>query len=236
MGYSLSVPCKSRQARDRLAEFLSGTMRPFSEVCGERADVREALEAWQEENKIEGRRTLFPIPDGVNRDYDPTQWICVGNELAYGAGSSKVGFNFSTQGDYGQWMYAVLKWAALHSGRKRGLNALSMVGMAHQRVPYITYDNEPTPVLLESMLIGWKDNAAEEARRRWVVNPLGIRAVEDFTHYMDRRYPSDRQPEGDQRKFLEGLYQRDKALGTIVEGEMRRLDVLWDDFIDMETR
>lgn len=233
MGYSLSVCCKSPKARDRLAEFLRGAMRPFSLVCGERTDVRDALDKWNDENLPENMKGMYPLPDGLNRDYDPTQFVFVGDELAYGAETNKVGFNFSTQGDMGIYMYAVLKWAALHSGRKRGLNALSYVGRAGQSVPYITYDSHPDPVLSESMILDWSESEQKEARqRRWVVNPLGLWPIGEFSHYFRRRY-GDADIDitlGERRSLIESFYQRDKALHTITEQEMGRLDGLWNEF------
>lgn len=182
MGYSLSVPCKSQKARNRLAKFLKRHLRPFTVACS------------SPEYGPPDRTFLLPSTDY----YDPTRHVYVGDELAYGSGNSKVGFNFVSQGQFGVYMHAIMAWSALRVGRTRGLNALSAIGMAHQRVPYYTYDSTPIPVLLPSHMLDWSDSAREYGRTQWEVTHLGLRVT-----------------------------ARDEALRIITESEMRRLDVLW---------
>ncbi len=233
MGYSLSVPCKSGKARDRLAEFLKGCLRPFTEVCSlpENACVREEFEA----TAGELGKQMFPLPSADYFPYDPTRYIRVGHELAYGSGPSKVGFNFSTQGQFGTYIHAVLAWAALRVGRPRGLNALAVVGAAHQRVPYYTYDHEPIPVLLPSMMLDWSDSAREYGRTHWEVTHLGLRVADEAAR-MHAAMPEKWAKTEEEIAWLKRLAARDKALRDFTKREMRRLDVLWDEFIDMEER
>jgi len=185
MGYSLSVPCRSVQAAKQLHSFLEISMRPYSVLTGD-----------------------------LDHLYDPTQYINIGRGLSYGSGASKVGFNFSSQGPYGIYMHAVLSWAALRVGRKRALNALAVTGYAHQMVPYITYDNEPIPVLTVQHLDGWSDEAKDYARLKWQVDHFGMRL-------------SDCSPLGS---------PRNQCHHDVTRGEMRRLDHLWNVFMDRETR
>ncbi len=211
-----SVPCKSRLARDRMAEFLRSTMRPFGGVCDEASVERATFE----EAVTDHHRQVFPLP---SRDhlYDPTREFAVGNALAYGSGASKVGFNFST------YMHTVLAWAALRVGRKRGLNALACVGRAHQPVPYYTYDSNPTPVLLPSMMLDWSDVGREYGKTHWEVTHLGLRVADEVarTHAV---MPEKWAKTDEELAWLKRLAARDTALRTITEREMRRLDVLWD--------
>jgi hypothetical protein len=225
MGYSLSVPCKSGKARDRLYGFLSRALRPFTD------DIRAKFN-----DGLDDSRRAIPLPSAAaDHAYDPTRYVHVGNGLAYGSGPSKVGFNFSTQGQFSTYMHAVCAWAALRVGRTRGLNALAVVGQAHQRVPYYTYDNEPIPALLPSHMLDWPDNAREHGRTHWEVTHLGLRVADEVarTHAV---MPEEWAKTPEEKAWLTRLAARDEAIRTIVEREMRRLDVLWDEFVDREER
>ena len=217
MGYSLSTPCKSAKARDRMAKFLRSELVPFSKLVADAPELPE-LEKVSQVHLTELR-------------YDPTQWICVGGELAYGSGASKIGFNFSSSGFYGLWMYALCAWMAFRVGRRRGLNKLSMVGHADQRVAYTTYDHEPYPVLTKADIASWTPASQEQARWQWLVNDLGVREVEDADHKAKRLLGDDAPHE-----FMIRQVEIDRLVTAIVERELRRLDYLWDEFVDREGR
>lgn len=227
MGYSLSVPCKSAKARDQLAEFLRAYLRPFTTVCGEAEDIRAEFDAFREATrKRPGAPPLvWELPTQYD-SYDPTKDVWVGHELAYGAGSSKIGFNFSTQGQFSIYMHTVLSWAALLVGRRRGLNDLAVIGHADQRVAYISYDSHPIPVLLPSDMADWTPEAVEHGRDHWQVDGLGLRYFGDTAHYAEVELSGNPSSCG-QAPLVVALWTRDKALRAITAREMTRLDELW---------
>lgn len=233
MGYTLAVPCKSTLARDRMADFLCATLRPFSVACDEAEAIRAKFDEYREStSEGSGARALVMGLPSQHTAYDPTARVSVGNELGYGAGPSKIGFNFSTQGQFSIYMHAVLSWAALRVGRRRGLNALSIVGHADQKVAYITYDSTPIPVLRTRDMEGWTPEAADYGKHQWQVDRFGLRHFGDTTHYAGRWSPGGKTEEA----LVKAMWTRDKALRDITEREMRRLEVLWEDFMDRETR
>jgi len=229
MGYSLSVPCKSVKAAEMLHAFLTSELRPFSIACDDpaNADIRTAFEAvWEgHEEDVQG----LPSEE-VDLPYDPTQYVHIGRGLSYAEGTTKVGFNFSTQMDFGVYMHTVLAWAALRVGRRRGLNALAPVGHADQKVPYFTYDSEPTEV------------SRKHGEIYWQVGPLGLRVTDEDgvrTHRFGQNVDAVRKRIRPDERFdwLRALaIARDTALRAVTEREMRRLDCMWDYFVDMETR
>ena len=195
MGYSLSTPCKSAKARDEMEAFLDEHLRPFSEVI---AEDKAALD------KI---RKLSLFPSSFKPDWDPTAYLAVGDGLAYGAGANKIGFNFSTSHNYGQWMYGLCRFMALRVGRKRTFKGLLGV---EGTFPYYTYDFEGTPVLTEEDY----DRVSESAKGRFSpTDHVG------FTHP---------QPWGDSDAATR-YYRSDVAIGKVVKRELARLAVLWDD-------
>jgi hypothetical protein len=211
MGYSLSTPCKSPQARDKMAAFLGEHLRPFSEVLRESPELVELQE-------------LTRVPLDKLR-YDPTKYLCVGDELAYGSGPSKIGFNFSSSSfPFGLWMHALCAWMALRVGRRRGLNALSDVGRADQRVAYTTYDHDPTPVLTKADIADWPESHREHARWRWLVSGLGTKEVEPAEHQV-KRWGGEHAEVLDFHRRSE---KRDRLLTAIIERELRRLAELWE--------
>ena len=200
MSASLSVACKSDKTRRQLTEFLRGHLRPFGVVCDDprHTELRRQFNANQRP----------PLPTADPDRYDPTRHIGVGHQLSYGRGASKIGFNFNVGGYFDAYMRAVLSWAALQVGRKRGLNDLAVVGHADQRIAYISYDSHTIPVLTEEDVDDWDDVAKEHARQHWQVSWLGLRANENARAYMAAPPVA-------------------KVLRTIVEAEMEWLDVLW---------
>ena len=98
-------------------------------------------------------------------------------------------------------------------------------------MPYITLDNEPIPVLLQSMMVGWSDLAQTFGHEHFEVTPLGLKAFDPPGVDDDTWCRSEQD-----RIWLRGHDARQKALRTITERELRRLDILWDDYIDRETR
>ena len=221
MGYSISVSCKSTQAAERLARFLRSAATPFSAMLRESPEHEELIA------KVPG---FLPMHDN-SIDWDPTQHIHLGHALAYGSGNTKVGFNFSSQGIYGYWMYALTAWAALRVGRKRGLNALSTLGYAGQQVAYTTYDSDPTPVLTKADIADWTPVAQDYARWRWLVNCDGLREVEDATHYAKRIYGHHKAD-----RWAIAFKAQDNLLRAVAERELHKLSYWWDDFMDKETR
>jgi len=218
-----------------MAEFLCSTLRPFSVACDEAEAIRAEFNEYREATRVgSGARALvLELPTRYTA-YDPTTEVRVGHQLGYGAGPSKIGFNFSTQGQFGIYMHAVLSWAALRVGRRRGLNALSIVNHADQKVAYITYDSTPIPVLRARDMEGWTPEAADYGKHNWQVDRFGLRHFGDTTHYAGMLVCGG----GDvaQAPLVKAMWTRDKALRAVTEKEMRRLEVLWDDFMDRETR
>jgi len=154
-----------------MAAFLREHMRPFGDVLKESPEFKEFLDL-----------TLGTDRTGDNLWWnDPTEFIHVGHELAYGATSNKLGFNFSFQGDFAAWLNTVLQWVAITTGRRRGLNAMAEVGKAHLKVPYTCYDSSPTPVLPPSIREDWNKQEQEHAvLRGWAVDEHGWRPLQRF--------------------------------------------------------
>jgi len=215
MGYSLSVPCKSPKHRDRLAAFLNEHSRPFSVACGEASDIRV------KHGLKTGADSVFLLIDSNDLLYDPTQFIQVGDDLSYGSGPSKVGFKFTSQGQYGTYMHAVLSWAALHSGRRRPLKRVSSSIGTGQSVRYITYDHEPIPVLTVEEMASWTPEEREYGEKHWAVDKFGMRLFTHMTHYTV--YGNDEQGSA----WFVSLCSQERALEQITRREMERLDALW---------
>jgi hypothetical protein len=224
MGYSLSLPCKSSPARDKLAGFLRANLRPFTLVCDEEVAIRDE---WTAEAMVHSDRIILDLPDS-NRSFDPTREIMVGRQIAYGASTSKIGFNFASSGDFSIYMHAVLSWAALHSGRRKGLNALAVVGHADQAVHYITYDRSPIPVVTVEDMAEWDQGAREYGEMYWQVDALGLRVLKDADFYAAHKFGAPMRT-AEHRPLVERLYRRDKALRLITGREIQRLDALWQD-------
>jgi hypothetical protein len=188
MGYSLSTPCQSAKARDEMVAFLEQHHRPFSTVI---AEARAG---------------------SYDRDYDPTVFICVGDELAYGAGPSKIGFNFSTSGDYAHWMWTLCRWVALQVGRKRTFKTELAYPTAF---PYVTWDSEAHPVLTPADIEGWDEPMRTDADRH-LCDEFGFRE-----HYYRKREELKAYPE--MRRVIAHAIQLD----GIAHREIKRLDALW---------
>lgn len=210
MGASFSVPCRSRKAAEGLAAFLRANLRPLTVAARapENADL-----------SVIGLESIV---------YDPTAHVCLGRELAYGAGSTKVGFNISWVGIFRPYIEAILAWSALRVGRKRGLNALGIVGHAWQQVPYYTYESQPIPVLLPSHMIDWDPLSQRYARDHWEVDHLGFRIANNVVRtHMAQVEATWAKTEAEKAVLARQKAQED-AMRALVEREMRRLDQLWD--------
>lgn len=185
VGYSLSLPCQSIKARDKFASFLSQNMLPWYSVV----------------QKGKYQYKTHPL-------YDPTSMIRVGNELSYGASPLKVGFNFTTSGEAGDYMYALLRFGALRVGLKRVMPKLAGTKRA---VPYITYDSEAWPVLLKG-------------KGQWVVDPMGCRPISrPSTHWEGHTLT---------KAFIKWVTKEDKTIDEreqLIAVEMLRLHQLWED-------
>lgn len=207
MGYSLSVPCRSPQARDQLVDFLREHHRPFHRVLREH-----------------GVEKVGRIPVAGEEDYDPTVEVRVGNQLAYGRGPSKVGFNFGGAGMYGTWMYAVLGWAALRVGRRRGLNAMAADFGLGESFPYLTYDKEPHPIILDGSpeISGLSDeDRGELIRRGLLVDSLGLsipRTIEERARWFDMKTIEE---------WLSKEQEADETKRRVARAELTRLEGLW---------
>ncbi len=185
MGYSYSVPCQSIKARDRFADFLKQHMIPWSFIV--------------KDSKYQFKTSAL---------YDPTAHIRVGDELSYGSGKLKVGFNFSTSGDAGDYMVAILRFGAIRIGLKRAMPKLAGTKKA---VPYITYDSEAWPVLLMS------------GKKEWVVDHMGCRPI----------YRPSTGWEGHTltKAFIKWVTKEEKTIDEreqLIAVEMLRLHQLWE--------
>lgn len=202
---SISVSCKREDVQGSLYSFLTTHLRPFSEVCDlpEHEDVRATFEA----TRAHPERPVIPLPSAKEAGLagDPTCHVWKGRD-----GPSKIGFTFPKWSQYDIFLRSVMAWAALQAGKRKGRNALSVVGKEFQRVPYYTYRGVPTPVLLPSHMLEWPDNAREYGKTHWEVTALGVRVTDKPRSYIS---PA-----------------RSAALRAITEREMRRLDALWDDW------
>ena len=219
MGYSLSVSCRSGKARDRMARFLREHAIPFTTLMWNAPEKDEYLKkAWGEATEEE---MLL---------YDPTQYFNVGNEIAYGAGPSRIGFNFTTGGIHADYMYSMMGWMALRVGTRRGLNALSDVGYAHLRVPYYKYDSHDiTPVLTFEDTSDWSDPVKEHARHRWVVDEFGCRVRTEEERYDYMRTGSALANWAQRKIWLDNEIRKNELTMQVVRREMRRLAELWND-------
>lgn len=177
MGYSASVSCKSVKASDQLYDFLKKNMVSWSILT--------------EGTKIE-----------YNPDYDYTRFIKPGENLSYGSSPTRVGFDFSTQGPPGHYMWTILRWAAFKVGRvsrfpkKLGHN---------MPVPYVTCDiDEYVPVITIKQWV-YKDSA------QYVVDKLGFKSLSSKNNF-------------------DVFYYKDVDLhNKIVKDAMKELDRKWNE-------
>ncbi len=76
---------------------------------------------------------------GESYDDDHTNYVCVGDELDYGASILKVGWNCVVSWDSQHYMLSLLRFIALRVGRKRRFKE----GTFH----YWNYDSEANPIV-----------------------------------------------------------------------------------------
>ncbi len=160
MGYSLSMPTKSTKARDQMLAFLREHHRPFGLILDEAG-----------------------YDPGYDYEYnphmDPTRFILVGDELAYGPGASKIGFNFCTSSRWMSMGYfagssadTLCRWMALKVGRRRTFKTLLSYPQAF---PYFTYDSKAIPVLTAADIKGWEEPMLEIAQCNYLCDEVGFR-------------------------------------------------------------
>lgn len=214
MGASLSVTCKSKKAAYQLGAFLGPNLRPFSEVCD------EAPKALRDEFQAIFKKGL---PSRSKSGHEPTRDVWLGYQIAYGGSPTKIGFNFCVMGTFEIYMKAVLSWAALRVGRRRGLNELGFVGKAHQRVAYYCYDGSPYPVLLADDMKDWDETSREYGRRHWEVTPLGLRVC------IDPNSLGGQSSSEYERGVAVRAQTWQRILAALTEQEMLRLQSLWNE-------
>jgi hypothetical protein len=136
MGYSAFTPMKSTKAAQDMYDWMAEHYRPWFEVA--------------------------PPEEQVDRDFDWTGYLCIGDELSYNGSKTKVGFNFSNSGGIiGHYGFSLLRWMALRAGKCRKANKQEFGDLAIT-VPVIQYDYDPAwPVLLREE---WEGNTPEQAR------------------------------------------------------------------------
>jgi len=216
MGYSLTTPLASVKKAKTFMGFLRKNLRSFCAVMDAEAteDEKKAiygpLGSW-----------IVSLPSieelMVN---DPTVNVVAGkNEVAYGSGVTKVGFNYHVGGVEHPYMMAVCAWMALRGGMRRKFKGLK------KPVAYMTYDSEAWPVLRPSDL----DGANEDTRKKmaWAV----------YDEYGFRPTPNPYTVARSERGFLSRAItfsferaeaRKISATDRLVQLEMRRLDALWE--------
>lgn len=101
MGYSAYVICRSAKSRDKMHKFLTDKVTPWHELV----KVSEKLPRYKPEHDF----TSNPV---------------AGDDIAYGARKLAVGFNFSSQGHSGEYMWCLLRFAALRVGTERVIDGV----------------------------------------------------------------------------------------------------------------
>ena len=182
MGYSFTVPCKSKKARNQVHTFMDRHFRSWSTITK------------------------------GDRRYDPTTFVVQGDGIAYGAGASKIGFNYSNSHQTGHYMMTVLRFFALRMGRKRTFKKYDLPDDA--RVPYICRDSEAWPALLHSE---WDEKCPEKAK--WcLVDENGYKPEERPWRNWDVSLDEYRQ------QWENEIQARD----VIIKAEVERLAKLWE--------
>lgn len=204
MGYSLSTPCQSDKARDEMLAFLEQHHRPWTQV------LMEAPELPQLQDPKVSRVFSKVSPDQIQ--YDPTRHLCSGDELAYGSGSSKIGFNIGPGVDSSEWMWTLCRWMALQVGRKRTFKAKLAYPTAF---PYVTWDSEAHPVLTPADIEDWEEPMRTDAAQH-LCDEFGFRE-----HYVIRTWTTSMIDQ------LLGTYKRAKLTDAVAHREIKRLDALW---------
>lgn len=154
MGYSISVPLKSKKARDEALCFLREHFKSWTQV---KPDLTGAISV-----------TVFD----EDPDMDWTRGLCSDGELSYDHGKHRIGFNCTLSGGFiGEYAWAVLRFIALRWGRVRKLKKFTGTDDC---VPYVVYDGcEAWPVLQRD---AWAEKISEEGR--WcLVDAVGYKPL-----------------------------------------------------------
>lgn len=218
MGYTLSTPLRSLRLRDTLAEFLQGPegLRPFHRVLVE-APQAEELDELEASQKFWGRIKSWAEADTI---YDPTTYLRVGyEELAYGHGDRRLGFNFSTSGIYSPFMWNLCRWTALQGGWKKPFRQLKQAGY-YGTAHYILYDREPWPFLLPDDVPQGNQGLADGFQ----VDELGFRPI-GVMFSLPKEY--EQEDEFRVEPYV-GFRAFDKILNQIARDEIARIDQAWN--------
>jgi hypothetical protein len=185
------------------------------------ARMREFLEA-----------SYRPWPDILDED-EETQFQGPTDELEYAHAKHQLGFNYSTGGGAErEYVFALIRWMALHIGRRR---SHFRMGSLDRAAPYYVYDGaEVVPVLhatewatLPSALLAYRVDPyglrfdGEIARGlAWYYIPEGTYERVSVTH---QGKSSDTVREA----LIESGIERARTVLQFIRAEIARLDVLW---------
>ena len=220
MGYTISVPCKSNKARDRVREFITCYAKSFYELM-----LEDPPELEEYLSLVSGdKKGIFDHAKML----DVTQELLWGARLTYGSGNSRVGFNYnSASRPYALHMYALTRWIAFHAGRRAGSNALSVVGHADQRTRYYLWDHEVIPVLSEEDIEGWSLSAKGYAHQKeWVVDDSGWLAMSSPVQYLVDPYGNA--PDS-YREYVHTSMRVYELANQISKREIDRITNIWRD-------
>ncbi len=201
MGYSLSTPCQSAKARDEMLAFLALHHRPWTTMLLEAPELPQLQDP--KVSRVYGKVS----PDQIQ--YDPTRHLCSGDELAYGAGPSKIGFNIGP--GLSTWMWTLCRWMALQVGRKRTFKTQLAYPTAF---PYVTWDSEAHPVLTPADIDGWEEPMRTDADRH-LCDEFGFR--EHYARTWTEKVADQ----------LLGTRKRAELTDAVAHREIKRLDALW---------
>lgn len=154
MGYSISVPLKSKGAHAECLAFLRANYRPWTSIKPVVPD------------------DVMQLVFDADPDLDWTRHLCTDGEFGYDHGKNRVGFNCSMSGGFvGEYASALLRFCALRWGRVRKLKKYTG---SDESVPYTVYDgHEAWPVLLHH---AWHDRVPRGGR--WCLsNELGFKPL-----------------------------------------------------------
>lgn len=124
MGYSISAPIKSKKALGEMWEFLQQNYRSWNKVLETSGNPKAIKEAF------------------LNKGYDPSEYLCLAEDLDYDNGKLRIGFNYSSQWISGPYMNSLLSWVCLQVGRKRHFKACSEYRGVAEALPYYVYDGD----------------------------------------------------------------------------------------------
>lgn len=230
MGYTLSVSMKSIKARDEFLAFLRQHMKPFSKAMSE----SEHLEAWAKVSLFYAGCDL----DGVRKSLqntDSSECISTGDgALWYASGkkTTKLGFDYGCRGPEWDWQRCLLNWLALRGGRRRRLEAMTH-GHIDTVLPYMCYDSEAWPVLLESDIAHVTD-PDERKKLLWMVtdengwkSPISPMQNQIDMSLVDLDTIEESDPGW--MEYYKKNVEENRLLGLVTKAEIERLDALWRD-------